>query len=393
MINLQRENIQVENVKNLTYYGREEIHKLPKIAGTAITHSRVTGVGRDEHQILVYVEEETNSVINQLPSDINGIPVLYKKAGKITNSIGTFDGTFRPVRPGCNIGPGGGSGTLGGFAVENTTGKIVGITNRHVIAACSPNCVQGGHISNPGYSMFGEPFTIGYLHNWALFDYSMSSNGWGTTNYADTACFTLSQRIDTNTLCNYPIGPSVTEYVGMIVNKVGWMTGCTQGTIIAINWNTVQFGPITGASGRMLDQMEININQQSGDSGALAFENGTNKVVGIAWAQIDYGTYVTAGVSASRYIESILGVTFGNITDTTETHFECIDGKCILVIGPGPDKCMASIPDGICNPPCVPNWICNNPLNGYEHDINNCGWPDRLNSACSQNGCSSCIRT
>ncbi len=34
-------------------------------------------------------------------------------------------------------------------------------------------------------------------------------------------------------------------------------------------------------------------------------------------------------------------------------------------------------------PPCVPNWQCRQPLDGYEHDVNNCGEPDRLNVACN----------
>ena len=34
-------------------------------------------------------------------------------------------------------------------------------------------------------------------------------------------------------------------------------------------------------------------------------------------------------------------------------------------------------------PTCTPNWQCELPLNGYEKDVNNCGSPRRLNSACS----------
>lgn len=33
--------------------------------------------------------------------------------------------------------------------------------------------------------------------------------------------------------------------------------------------------------------------------------------------------------------------------------------------------------------PCVPNWQCRQPLDGYEHDVNNCGEPDRLNPSCN----------
>ncbi|VVB59740.1 Right handed beta helix region [uncultured archaeon] len=32
---------------------------------------------------------------------------------------------------------------------------------------------------------------------------------------------------------------------------------------------------------------------------------------------------------------------------------------------------------------CTPNWQCRQPLDGYEHDANNCGSADRLNSACN----------
>ena len=32
---------------------------------------------------------------------------------------------------------------------------------------------------------------------------------------------------------------------------------------------------------------------------------------------------------------------------------------------------------------CIPNWQCEIPLNGYEHDINNCGQSRRLKSSCN----------
>lgn len=32
---------------------------------------------------------------------------------------------------------------------------------------------------------------------------------------------------------------------------------------------------------------------------------------------------------------------------------------------------------------CLPNWQCEIPLNGWEYDVNNCGSPRRLNSACN----------
>lgn len=38
---------------------------------------------------------------------------------------------------------------------------------------------------------------------------------------------------------------------------------------------------------------------------------------------------------------------------------------------------------GAAPPPCQPNWQCRQPLDGYEHDVNNCGQVDRPNSACN----------
>ena len=34
------------------------------------------------------------------------------------------------------------------------------------------------------------------------------------------------------------------------------------------------------------------------------------------------------------------------------------------------------------NEPCIPNWKCSQPLDGYETDINNCGESDRYNEDC-----------
>jgi len=36
-----------------------------------------------------------------------------------------------------------------------------------------------------------------------------------------------------------------------------------------------------------------------------------------------------------------------------------------------------------CPPICTPNWRCRQPLDGYEHDVNNCGDIDRLNPVCN----------
>lgn len=107
MIDLQRENIRVESVKSLTYEVRQIIHKIPGVNGSGITHSRVTGIGTDEHQIMVTIENDDPNVISQLPSDINGITVVYMVTGKhvalfrqqIQDLINSFKCSVQMVRP------------------------------------------------------------------------------------------------------------------------------------------------------------------------------------------------------------------------------------------------------------------------------------------------------
>ncbi len=73
----------------------------------------------------------------------------------------------------------------------------------------------------------------------------------------------------------------------------------------------------------------------------------------------------------------ICGLTVGPHTyELALTGYQTITGDVTLTTGHGETVTTTLVS-------CIPNWVCRQPLDGYEHDTNNCGTPDRLNSVCN----------
>jgi hypothetical protein len=97
--------------------------------------------------------------------------------------------------------------------------------------------------------------------------------------------------------------------------------------------------------------------------------------------------FSTDVIGTSIYIDSVLqtgiitpaiicGLTLGSHTYGLElTGYRTITGNVVLGTGQGQTVTQTLVS-------CIPNWVCRQPLNGYEHDTNDCGQPDRLNPTC-----------
>ena len=92
------------------------------------------------------------------------------------------------------------------------------------------------------------------------------------------------------------------------------------------------------------------------------------------WGIASFSDTIYYGASPTVYFKNI---TLGSCTPNWQCR-QPLDGYEHDINNCGqPDRLNA-----ICNAPCVPNWQCRQPPDGYEHDINNCGQADRPNSAC-----------
>lgn len=100
MIDIKSYNQRLRNTRYIVNEEREKIHQaqIPGIVGTGITHSIVTGIGKDEFQMVVFLENEQyrDDYYNpysgkyQLPRSINGIKVISKIIGTVeATKVGT----------------------------------------------------------------------------------------------------------------------------------------------------------------------------------------------------------------------------------------------------------------------------------------------------------------
>jgi len=79
-----RESHFIPVVPNQNSLSRDEIQDLPGVVATGITGSIVTGIGKNEKQLLVSLEEYNLKTISKLPSEVDGKRVVFDVIGPIT---------------------------------------------------------------------------------------------------------------------------------------------------------------------------------------------------------------------------------------------------------------------------------------------------------------------
>jgi hypothetical protein len=306
--------------KTLLEYERSLIHKIPGVVGSGISNSDITGIGNGYH-LVVYLEKEDQTIINQLPVKIYNIPVTYKIKGqvKILNSSSNgFTERYRPIRGGASVSTAfvmAGTGTIAGFP-QLPNGDYVILSNNHAIAHDNPGQhfgQLGDKIIQPGIGDNGTNNDIvGTLAKWVkIFPESDSIFG---INKVDCAYATIDPGISFNNinLCGFHINYSVSPILGMTIKKAGKATGCTFGSIDALDvsirvdysyTDTPYYGVFTG-------QIETSPNFiQEGDSGAAVVTLDTENAVGLVFASGSDGSGICNIMSD---VESTLGVSFGN---------------------------------------------------------------------------------
>ena len=261
-----------------------------------------TGLGQDaagRHVVEVYT---LDARVRGLPRSAEGVGVRRVVTGLVTARAcqDTNDPTERCNRPvpiGVSVGhPSITAGTIGA-RVRNGAGQVFALSNNHVLAnsnsasigdaALQPGPFDGG--TNPADS-------IGTLHDFQPI--SFSSNN---TMDAAIALSTTGQlgRATLTTGYGTPSSSTTSPSVGLSVKKCGRTTGCTNGSVAAVNV-TVDVcyrpqGPFCarGWTARFVNQFSVSPGGFSagGDSGSLIVTNSGNNPVGLLFAGSSTNTF------------------------------------------------------------------------------------------------------
>lgn len=189
----------------------------------------------------------------------------------------------KPACPGCSVGGGLMSGTLGCIVKDTGTGGQYILSNSHVLAN-SGNASLGTNVTQP--SMTSEPENlIGHLSKFVEFNFSKRDN------LCDAAIAIANpQRMVTNKIPQLSIAPSYNPDLkitrSMKVKKVGNRTGLTFGNTVDVDFRTFlryQRGLMGSGKVWFKDQVLCDKFTKKGDSGsAVLSEN--NEVIGLHFA-------------------------------------------------------------------------------------------------------------
>jgi hypothetical protein len=259
------------------------------------------GISEDRNHIIVYVSEVNEKLLELIPNNIAGYPVLIKQVG-ILKPAPDFVAMaadperlwrYRPVVGGISTGHYAvTAGTIGCIVQDEYTDKPLFLSNNHVYANVSfegnPRAQVSDPVLNPGPFDGGKiEDTIGTLNRWIPLKTT-------STNVVDCAVANASVEASP-----YILGEN-SQYIevkglrtvtqGINVKKAGRTSGFTRGQII-----DTDFTGIVDYNGQQItfsDQLLVMIKIEGGDSGSLLLDDEDN-AVGLLFAggQDDYGNY------------------------------------------------------------------------------------------------------
>jgi hypothetical protein len=223
-----------------------------------------------------------------LPKTIDGVPVDVEEVGLFRRlAAGPIDprARLRPAPPGCSAGfddpQGPMAGTIGAI-VQDANGIYV-LSNNHVLAE-EGALPLGAPIYQPGLRDGGNAVSdqIAQLSNFVgLLP--------GVLNQVDCAVAAVQNPADVSNAI-LQIGPprgAGTAQFDMVVQKFGRSTGYTVGQVTSVDTDmTVQFenGSYTFGGQILISGLEGQTFADSGDSGSLVVQRGTNLAVGLLFA-------------------------------------------------------------------------------------------------------------
>lgn len=230
--------------------------------------------------------------------------------GRIAKHTGPwYRSRLRPLRPGGSIGHFRiTAGTIGAFAQERKSGKVVILSNNHVLAN-ENNAEVGDAILQPGnYDNGKRPKdAIATLTKWV----DLKPNG---KNQVDAAIAVLKKGVDCD-LRNYDALGTLAGvrtdpiFEPIAVSKVGRTTGLTRGRITATELDDVVVSYDVG-SVSFDDQIEIESSESGpfssgGDSGSLILDENMN-ACGLLFAGSETGGSNKRGLTYANPIAPVL---------------------------------------------------------------------------------------
>lgn len=277
--------------------------------------SKVTAVGRasSKQKIVVYVERVTPQVLTSIPQEIEGVQVEIRESGRIhmlslippqiiPQSVEPLarTGRVRPMVGGISVGSVQiTAGTLGGIAVDNNTGLIVGLSNNHVLLSSDWGDQSGlpqGEIVQPGSYDGGK-----LPDDLAGYGYRGVPVKLDRDNLVDAAVF--KPQVDlTPEILGVSSEPNIVEpEPGMAVVKSGRTTGVTRGEVSVVDATVDVDG---WGVARFVDQVMVEpAIMQGGDSGSLVLaEDG--RVAGLGFA----GSDKISVFSPARNVQNLLNI-------------------------------------------------------------------------------------
>ncbi len=299
----------MNEVKAVLEDWRETLMRIPGV--------KAVGRASGSQRIVIYVERKRPEILAVIPAEIEGVPVEVRESGEIRilsllppevipASVEPLarTGRVRPVVGGVSTGcPQITAGTFGGIAIDNLTGRIVGLSNNHVWLGARWG-EQEGYARNPvlqpgvyDHGRFPED-CIGYTSRAVPVEL-------GRENLVDACLCEPIEEVSAEILGVSAVPRTVEPTVGLDVVKSGRTTGVTYGTVTVVDatvdvrgWGTARFTNQVMVEPAMM---------KGGDSGSLILaEDGG--IAGLGFAGSDKVSVFTPASTVQRLLNiRILG--------------------------------------------------------------------------------------
>lgn len=277
----------------------------------------ITAVGRasGSSKLVIYVEKMSLQILGAVPPQIDGVPVEIRESGEIRllsmmplTLEASRTARYRPLVGGISIASIRiTAGTLGGVAIDNRTGNIVGLSNNHVFLGGRWGDQEGysrGEIVQPG------PYDGGTLEDLVGYASRAVPVEIGADNFVDACIMEPSVEVSREILdLSLPPYPTLAEpYAGLGVVKSGRTTSVLHGKVTVVDatvdvkgWGVARF------TNQVMVEPSI---MAGGDSGSLVFSE-DGKVAGLGFAGSDKVSVFNKASNVQNLLDiRILGAPF-----------------------------------------------------------------------------------
>ena len=309
--------VAVERARGAAAEHTNRMLRFPNVFGCAVGQRTVAGRKTGEVSLVVFVERKLpiESLRSEeiLPREVltqNGT-VLVDVVERAMPRFGVDNGQYRPLEGGCQISAvaNGGSGTLGAVMYDRTDAEVVLLTCNHVLT------VAGQRTFIPANTGVSQPPGMPVGNTKRIVPWFMPPLGdFGATFEArvDAGIVAIDPTIDARfrviSLGKHPFVP-LPPYEGLEVNKRGFVTEVTTGTIKEIdltvvitdfNGQRIRIGGV--GSGFSVQSPKDQLFFQRGDSGSLVVDTDGGAARGLMFA----GDFLQGGISYGCQLSAIM---------------------------------------------------------------------------------------